>query len=326
MTDRVSGAQQITDEVLELLRSRMADVRVAVLSEFITHYLDGVSEQDLCEFRTADLYGACVSRWHFLQLRCAGESRVRVYNPQFDTHGWESSHSVIEIVCDDMPFLVDAVRMAMERRGVTVHLLIHPVLHVVRDEQGQARAVSASANREPAGSGCLTEALLHFEVDRQNGQESLLAIEKEVRAVLADVTHAVADWECMRERLQQAIERLHGIPPQSQPATLGLPLLREQFSEALAFLRWVDNDHFTFLGYESLQLEHDGDDLKLRISADSGLGVLRGYSKSPLEFAQLTPELRRLALEPAPLVLSKSNTRSTVHRQCIGRVIWTTSA
>ena len=309
MAESISRTEQITNDVIEMLHARMPDDRVDVLSRFVAQYLLGVSEEDLCEFRTANLYGACVAHWNFAHQRDAGEVRVRAYNPQFDAHGWESTHTVVEVVCDDMPFLVDSVRMAMERRGLTVHLLIHPVMRVVRDADGLAHGVAPksvdAAAGEPANGNVVAEAIMHFEVDRQGSNERLLEIESDVRAVLDDVGRAVADWRGMRSQLQQIIEQLHASPP---------ALAQGQASEALEFLRWVDNNHFTFLGYESLDLVSDGEDLQLLVREDSGLGLLRGDCGASAAFAHLTPALRRLALEPQLLVLSKSNTRSTVHR------------
>ena len=274
MAESISRTEQITNDVIEMLHARMPDDRVDVLSRFVAQYLLGVSEEDLCEFRTANLYGACVAHWNFAHQRDAGEVRVRAYNPQFDAHGWESTHTVVEVVCDDMPFLVDSVRMAMERRGLTVHLLIHPVMRVVRDADGLAHGVAPksvdAAAGEPANGNVVAEAIMHFEVDRQGSNERLLEIESDVRAVLDDVGRAVADWRGMRSQLQQIIEQLHASPP---------ALAQGQASEALEFLRWVDNNHFTFLGYESLDLVSDGEDLQLLVREDSGLGLLRGDSR-----------------------------------------------
>jgi glutamate dehydrogenase len=244
---------------------------------------------------------------------------VRVYNPQFDAHGWEPSHSVVDIVCDDLRFLVDSVRMALDRRGLAVHLVIHPVMRVVRDDAGHAVGVVAS---ELENDDSTTNAVMHFEVDRQNTDDSLRAIEHDVDAMLDDVGHAVADWKAMRGHLQQVLEQLHSAPPRLPPNLPAPQAWPGQISEVLKFLRWVENNHFTFVGYESLHLQHEGDELRLQVRPDSGLGLLRGDSGSSTAFAKLTPALRRLALEPQLLVLGKSSTRSTVHQpsdlDCIG--------
>ncbi len=300
MAELSARGQQICDDVLGILRQRMPAERGAVLEGFVRRYLAGVSEEDLAVFRTEDLYGAAVAHWNFLLTREPGEDRIRVYNPRHDTHGWQSTHTIVEVVCDDMPFLVDSVRMAMDRLDLTVHLLIHPVVHVRRDAAGTALEVVPET-----GDDTLTEAVMHFEVDRQATDAGLAAIETEVQSVLVDVRRAVEDWSIMRERLQAVLAELDGSPP---------PLARDALEEGREFLQWVDSNHFTFLGYEELDLVESDGDLALQIREGSGLGVLRDESGSSSAFAQLTPEMRRIALEPELLVITKSNSRSRVHR------------
>jgi len=300
MAELSARGQQICDDVLGILRQRMSAERGAVLEGFVRRYLAGVSEEDLLVFRTEDLYGAAVAHWNFLLAREAGADRIRVYNPRHDTHGWQSTHTIVEVACDDMPFLVDSVRMAMDRLGLTVHLLIHPVMHVRRDASGAALEVVA----EPVEDS-VTEAVMHFEVDRQASDDALAAVEAEVRSVLTDVHRAVADWRQMRERLQTVLAELDASPP---------PLPREELDEGREFLKWVDSNHFTFLGFEELDLLGSDGDLELRIRDGSALGVLRDESGASSAFAQLTPEMRRIALQPELLVITKSNTRSRVHR------------
>jgi glutamate dehydrogenase len=296
--------EQVLEDVLATLRERVKDKRAAVIEEFLRQYLVGVYDEDLAAFRTLDLYGAALAHWNFLRQRTPGEGKVRVYNPQYDAHGWQSTHTIVELVCDDMPFLVDSVRMVMDRRGLTVHLLIHPVMRIRRNGDGEALQAMA-AGEDPQAGDVLTEAVMHFEVDRLAASEDLEGLEAEVRAVLCDVRHAVADWKQMRAHLHQVLEQLRVAPP---------PLPAEMVAEGREFLEWVDNNHFTFLGYQEFELQGEVDDLELVARSGTGLGVLRAEQGASQAFAQLTPEMRRIALEPELLVLTKSNSRSTVHR------------
>ena len=138
MAELSAGGQQVCDEVLALVRERMPGERGEAMTGFITQYLAGISDEDLVQFRTGDLYGAAVAHWNFLHVRLPGTTRIRVYNPRHDDHGWQSTHTIVEVACDDMPFLVDSVRMAMDRLELTVHLLIHPVMHIRRSGDGHA--------------------------------------------------------------------------------------------------------------------------------------------------------------------------------------------
>jgi glutamate dehydrogenase len=295
--------QQAYEDVLRVLGQRMPAERGEALSGFVRRYLAEISDEDLAVFRADDLYGAAVAHWNFLHTRAPGQALVRAYNPRHDTHGWQSTHTIVEVVVDDMPFLVDSVCMAMDRLDLTLHLIIHPVVQMRRNEKGEALGVLDEDCADAAEA--VTEAVMHFEVDRQSGDEGLAHIEHEVRSVLEEVGRSVQDWRTMRARLEEVIADLDAAPP---------PLSREEVEEGREFLKWVDNNHFTFLGFEDLDLVASDGDLQLMVREGSGLGVLRDDSGVSVAFAQLTPEMRQVALEPELLVITKSNTRSRVHR------------
>ena len=139
-----------------------------------------------------DLYAAALAHWNFLKRRLPGEVKVHVYTPTLEEHGWQSAHSVVEIVTDDMPFLVDSVAMA-HTPGSAIHVFAHPVVKVRRDDEGRLLELLP---REAEG---LAESLIHVEVDRQAEQASSTAHDG-LRHVLADVCAAVEDWPAMRER------------------------------------------------------------------------------------------------------------------------------
>ncbi|NIR35765.1 MAG: NAD-glutamate dehydrogenase, partial [Actinobacteria bacterium] len=166
---------------------------------------------------TANLYGAALAHWNFLRTRTPGIPKLRVYNPQLEQHGWQSTHTIVELVTDDMPFLVDSVRMALNRRGLTTHLVIHPVMRMRRDDEGRVQEIVAPDTR---ADGEITEAVMHLEVDRQTDQELLDGIVADIEAVLRDVAAAVADWRPMRAKLREIIEELRASPPPVDGAEL----------------------------------------------------------------------------------------------------------
>ena len=103
---------------------------------FVRQFYRWVSPDDIAERDPLDLYGLAVGQLAFSRRRRPGETKVRVYNPQFETHGWQSTHTAVEIVTDDRPFLIDSIGMELNRRGYGVHLIIHPVIDVRRDSEG----------------------------------------------------------------------------------------------------------------------------------------------------------------------------------------------
>ena len=137
------GRARHLDGVLALVRTRVASAQRGALERFVGRYFGQVDSEDLEERSPADLYGAALSHWNFARKRESGQARVRVFNPSIEEHGWQSTHTIIEIVNDDMPFLVDSVTMEVNRHGLTLHLIIHPLVAVLRGADGTLADVAA---------------------------------------------------------------------------------------------------------------------------------------------------------------------------------------
>ncbi|MBC8023747.1 MAG: NAD-glutamate dehydrogenase, partial [Burkholderiales bacterium] len=293
--------QALLEQVLRLADQRLAAGAAREARAFISQYYDNVDPEDLADRAPEDLYGAAMAHLSFARTFSTGMAKLRVYNPRAEEHGWSSPHTVIEIVNDDMPFLVDSVTMEVNRQGYTLHLIIHPILTTERDSEGQL------ASFGPASKEGRYESLIHVEVDRETDPARLRELGAGVLAVLGDVRASFQDWNEMRARMEALVKEL-----ESPPAFLK----SGETEEVHAFLAWAADHHFTFLGYRDYELTAvDGED-QLRIVPRSGLGVLRepmlgGISHS---FSELPRELRALAREPRLLVLTKANARSTVHR------------
>jgi glutamate dehydrogenase len=208
----------------------------------------------------------------------------------------------VQIVTDDMPFLVDSVTAELNREERSIHLVVHPVLHVVRDAVGVLQRILPVGESDPEA---VAESWIHVEVDRESDYVDLDAIDRSLRAVLTDVREAVEDWERMTRRAKDLADEVE---------RSGVPIEQHEAHEASALLRWLADDNFTFLGYREYRLVHrDGDDV-LEAVPSSGLGILRSDVMTSTSFAQMAPEVRAKAREPHLLVLTKANSRSTVHR------------
>ncbi len=293
--------QALLEQVLALADQRLAGASAREARAFITHYYDQVDAEDLATRAVEDLYGAAMAHLGFAREFAPGTPKLRVYNPRVEEHGWSSSHTVVEIVNDDMPFLVDSVTMEVNRQGYSPLLLVHPLLRARRDAAGRLLSFDAK------GGDGHQESLIHVEVDREADPERLKALRAGLLAVLADVRAAVEDWTAMRERMV-GLEKGLAKPPRTVDAN--------EAAETRAFLAWMADDHFTFIGYREYELAGAGGEEELRIVPGTGLGVLRepregGISKS---FGELPPAVRALARAPRLLVLTKANSRATVHR------------
>jgi len=288
------------DEVIKLVRAKVAPDQRDTLAAFVQQYFGQVDPEDLAERQVADLYGAALSHWSFARKREARQARVRVFNPTIAEHGWQSTHTVIEIVNDDMPFLVDSVTMEVNRNGLTLHLIIHPLVAVNRDADGTLQGLAGDG-------GGARESFIHVEVDRVPDAARLDALAADVSRVLVDARLAYADWKAMQEQVLGIVDGLDRHAP---------PLPAEELAEGKAFLRWLADNHFTFLGYRRHDLATvDGQDV-LKVVPDSNLGILREVSAldAVAAFAALPPEVRAYARRPELLVVTKSTARSTVHR------------
>ena len=303
-------ATRLHDQKEDLLSGAVArlhdklDTRQADLGEtFLRHYYRSVAPVDLVSRDALDLYGAALAHLRFGEKRVPGEAKVRVYNPQIEQHGWQSTHTTIEIVTDDMPFLVDSVTMAINRLGLIIHLVIHPVLPMTRGDDGTLTEIG-----KPDGNGGgRPESFMHVEVDRQSDPARLDQIKEELEHALEDVCAAVEDWKPILGKIDDALEDL-GRATKVVPA--------DELAEVRAFLEWIADDHFTFIGYRCYDLTTIKGKDELHRVPGSALGILkhREDGKVSLSFAVLPDEVKREARLPKPLMITKANSRSTVHR------------
>jgi glutamate dehydrogenase len=304
-TTRVKENQSsLIESVCARIRERLGDDEAPQAEEFVRQYYRRVPPEDLAELDSLDVYGAALAHWSFARHRDPGTPKVRVYNPEFEQHGWKSAHTVVELVIDDMPFLVDSTTMELSGRGEGIHLLIHPVMRVRREAGGELAGVLAPD--APADEGTLAESFIHVEIDRHSDAADLKRLRGRLLDVLRQVSAAVEDWPAMRRRAAELIAELR-----DAPASLD----RDECVEAAALLEWLDAHHFTFLGFREYDLVKRDDEDRLRPVARSGLGILR--ESPPAKGASgstLTARARALAREPHPLVFTKANSRSTVHR------------
>jgi glutamate dehydrogenase len=297
-----SSDQQITDAlidaVVELGRSRDRSLGGDQIEAILRAYFRRASHLDLAGKSPADLYGATIRHLRLGDQRSVGEARVRAYNPQAGDDGWQTSHSVIDVVTDDMPFLVDSVTAVMNHRNLAVHVLFHPMVATSRDDEGRIIGFDAD-------EGGPAESFLHYEVDRVDAEE-LATLETEVRSVLADVRATYVDWQPMRTRALELATDLETEPP----ATVD----DGEVAAAAEFLRWMTDDNFTFIGYREYDFVDGADITSLSSIPGTGLGVTRSAAPSHQELSRFPTEVAELARRPFLLNLTKTNEIATVHR------------
>ena len=304
---RASG--QLEDAKSQLLARAVVTVDGAAhgpdLDVLVSGYYRHTAPEDLVGRDPVDVLGAVISHRRAAQTRPQGTAVVHAFTPTIEGHGWTSGHSVLEIVTDDMPFLVDSVTSSLGLQGRAVHVVVHPQFAVRRDVAGTLSEVLAVADEDaelPTGS--TLESWMHVEIDRETDLADLRAIEVEIQRVLRDVREAVEDWPRMVAIARREADALEATAPASVDPG--------EVAESIGLLRWLADDRFTFLGYREYVLSADGD--ALDAVPGTGLGIMRSDPEVSQRFSSLPIEARALAREPHVLVLTKANTRSTVHR------------
>ena len=293
--------RDILARVGRIVAERLQGSSRDLAQRFIPALFRDVAPEDLLSRDPQDLYGAALALLRFAGERQPGSALVRVVNPDLERQGWQSTHTVVQITNDDMPFLVDSVCMELTRHGLGIHLVVHPVVVVSRDASGRLLDIG--------GQGASAESLMHIEIDRLSDPVRIAQLEADLVRVLGDVRRAVADWRSMVARVAEAITELEPVA-----AVIGV----DELAETKAFLEWIADDHFTFLGVASYDLAIEDGRTRLRRRPGSALGILRDDGSGPAvsrSFDALPESIRARSREPLPpLVVTKANTRSTVHR------------
>lgn len=287
--------------IRKLLHAQTSNAQQAIADVTLDKYFADIDDADLTARDATEWAAIIQNHLLFAQAFQSGAPKMRIYTPKRADQGWESPCTVIEFINNDMPFLVDSIAMEINRQGIAIQQIAHPIYAATRDVHGALTALA------PAGEGKTLESWIHIEVERLTDNNRIKTLGDGLVAVLADVRAAVEDWPKMKAQVGDVLSHLGG-------AAKVVPL--EELDEARAFLSWMADNHFTFLGYRDYELAtQNGQDI-LKIVPNTGLGVLRepklgGVSQS---FNDLPESLRKLGREPRLLVLTKANSRATVHR------------
>ena len=208
---------------------------------------------------------------------------------------------VVEVFSGDMPFIVDSVLAAIRAMGGTIRFMAHPVL-----------IYDPATNRvlEQPGQGTRQESFLHIHIDPLADEATRAAMRAEIDEVMVEVANTVAGWRPMLERVQHLIQTWHDIPPKAPPPAV---------AEAMHFLGWLCEHNFTFIGMREYELLGTGESARLTPIEETGLGILRDWNfkflRQGADYVEMTPQHFAFLEEPDPLMVTKANVRSRVHRR-----------
>jgi glutamate dehydrogenase len=311
-TDIPGGRLRLIERIVRAARHPARGRRLPSPTEdFLRAYYHGVAEEDLAARDPSYLASAALDHLRFGGSRPRNRPLVRVFSPRASRDGFNSPHTLVLVVTRDMPFLVDSLGIVFSQASIGVHLIVHPVLAVRRNRRGNLSSARL-AGLEPAEKEQPRyderqhwESWQLFEIDRQLDPQRLVELERSLLATLDDVRAAVSDWIAMRTRARAVTHELEYAP-----------VPRREVREAKSLLEWMDDNHFTFLGYRHYRLKRGRAVDLLVPEQPSGLGILRAprpgvpRPKSTV----LKGELRQRARAPNLLTITKANSVATVHR------------
>lgn len=287
--------KEILENLANYLTNKVDQKHLEELKQFCRHYYAAVPLEDLEHIVIPDLYGAALSHWNLILHYHHGSEKVRVFNPTLETEGWQSAHTIVEVVIEDMPFLLQSVSNEINRYGLTNHIVIHPVFYISYEQDAPQLFVDAQFAEQK--SICL----LHLQIDKQTDAHKLKAIQNSITSILHDVRAATQDWKKCLQKMTLIGDTLQ--------QTIGEEHSQQQNAD---FLHWLCDNHFVFLGYREYTIKQESETHVLHPVAGSGLGVLRDELSAPEDLAQHQPLLKQQ--EQWQLVISKGTTKATVHR------------
>ena len=302
-TDEVT-AGALPAPVLELLDASVPPERAEALRAFALAFTRRLPPQDLAERPPAELVGVIVGAFQLADTRRPDEFAVRVFEPTVAEHGYEALGTVVEISAADSPFLYDSVTEELEAWGLSVRRVIHPVIGVERGPDGRIERILHVRETE------VRESLMHFELEQRLTEQERTELEEAIRGVLDDVRLAVRDFKAMKDAARHMIEI----------AKAGSALYpADEVAETVAFLEWLLDLNFVFLGYREYELVDLPEGRALGAVRGSGLGILSKLDWSayeqPVPLDTIEPNLRARIEGGDLLIYSKTNRPSTVHRR-----------
>lgn len=291
------------DKIIDLSLKDKSKAHSKDMPIFIRHMFEHIALEDL-NFASPEKLGYLASHfWDFFQKRKSSEIRVNIYTCQIGSAAAQGHKTIIEVLTNDMPFLVDSVTAEITSSGFQTNLFLHPVLSTLRDRAGHfmglPQAVDTSDNK------IQTEALMLLELNQLLSPEQTEALQQRLVKTLEAVAASVADWQMMRKKLYSVINEMTFVP--------GLKIEEEE--EARAFLHWLDQDHFTFLAGREFNYVSKDKKAGRELIAESQLGLFsnKAFEKAHQEFESKT-ELESFLKGTQLVRAAKSLMVSPVHR------------
>ncbi|WP_323814478.1 NAD-glutamate dehydrogenase [Cellvibrio sp. NN19] len=296
-------------ELNQYIASRLSGAERESLQCLAKQFFDHYPLEELVGRRLSDVFGGLYHSWQFIQQFDTHQPKLRLFNPTLAEDGWNCQHTVLVVLQKDMPFLVDSIRIELNRRNIAIYSIKSTVLNVIRDSQHQLVSLLNDETSGEKSQGEKTEeALIVMELSSRTDKQELADTCFSLNSVLAEVECVVEDYQPMRAAAL-AMEQNLGFADEALTAA--------NIQQTRAFIRWLTEDKFTFLGYAEYEFsEVDGQKTLCEIPARRlGVFTLRDSAQnSSLAVDLFNDGMTRFHLVPQVITFSKSSSRARVHR------------
>jgi glutamate dehydrogenase len=305
----VSATDEVAEGTLparvhELIADRIPAERAQAVQEFAKAFTRRLPADELAGRDPGELVGVVLGVFELADSRPSDEVAVRVFDPDPARDGYEAAGTVLETNAPDSPFQFDSIAEELEARDLSPRRVIHPVVGVKRGSDGRIESILHV--RDTAAR----ESFMHFQLDRRLPRGEQLELEETIRQILGDVALVVRDFEPMKAAVRGMIEIARAGSALYPP---------DEVEETVAFLEWLLDLNFVFLGYREYALVDEPEGRALAVVEGSGLGILSKVAWSayerPVPLSSIEPNLRERIEGGELLIYSKTNRPSTVHRR-----------
>ncbi len=288
----------------------------ALAQQFVSLFYTNPARETLTRMRPADLVKELKNLWDFYKVKESDEPKIRVYRWAPDKDNAFAERIVIDIVNHNYSFGLDSIYGLLSRLNTKPRLSFHPLINTTRDKKGLITALSQPKNNV---KDAVLESIIHIEIVDNISDELVESLEAELPGVLQDVKRANVDWKAMRQKALETATELRDHHSSETPI--------DALEEVINFVEWIENDHFTFLGYCNYDLIPNGKDkIATRVSHEEALGILRDQDLSRLqtlfEGIALDDYSKNYIFDTFPVIINKTSVISRVHRSvrmdCVG--------
>lgn len=291
------------EAAVRMLRAKAGQKSAENIERFVRIFFERNVYQEMNNLSLEDIEKLIFSLWKFFEKRKAGEAKIEIYETKPDEK-FHASRIVINLINDNMPFLIDSLTGFLGRIGLHAHILIRPNLMVRRDREGLLKEIQSTA-----GTGTILESVIHCQISDPVSEQIISVLKTELPNILRDITISNRDWPLMRLKIKDALEEIKPVAGK---------ISADQVAEVKDFIFWIDNDHFTFLGYREYHFSARKKSIKNEDAAYSDLGILSRPSNAQIglfyQDLSFNPEMTAYLYQPEIVLITKTTDVSNVHR------------